>query len=329
MNVQRVRRMLTILSVLQNPYGRNATSLAGMCGVSKRTVFRDLRLLKEAGLPLLFDERNERYTLGSNPKLPLRPFEPLEALALIVLCHENARSQNVPLLEYAASAAMKLETMLPHAVRQYVQPRAGAIAFGPRPVGCKPRSAELFPLLIDAVADRRSVRLAYESVADEAEITFKLNPYKIVHCRHAWYVVGRSSIHRAVRTFHLARISKFELLEDTFEIPRGFSVDKYFGAAWSMIREPGRPVPVVVKFGPRVARNASEVTWHPSQRCEVLDDGSMLFTAHVAGVHEIAWWILGYGDQAEVLEPESLKDLIRKHIDNMRRYYFDKPQRSV
>ncbi|MCK4999835.1 MAG: WYL domain-containing protein [Anaerohalosphaera sp.] len=32
---------------------------------------------------------------------------------------------------------------------------------------------------------------------------------------------------------------------------------------------------------------------------------------------EISWWILGYGDQVEVIKPKALKDRIRKVAENM------------
>jgi predicted DNA-binding transcriptional regulator YafY len=46
-----------------------------------------------------------------------------------------------------------------------------------------------------------------------------------------------------------------------------------------------------------------------------------MFEVEVAGLMEIAWWILGYGDQAEVVEPAELREMIRSHASNMLRQY--------
>ena len=56
----------------------------------------------------------------------------------------------------------------------------------------------------------------------------------------------------------------------------------------------------------RLAGTVAEVQWHPSQKVTWLYDGQIDFHVRVDGLGEIAWWILGYGDQVEVvsgLEP--------------------------
>jgi proteasome accessory factor B len=57
--------------------------------------------------------------------------------------------------------------------------------------------------------------------------------------------------------------------------------------------------------------------WHKTQKTEFEDDGSLLFRARVSGLSEIVWWILGYGDQAEVLQPKKLRLLIAQRAKNM------------
>ena len=51
----------------------------------------------------------------------------------------------------------------------------------------------------------------------------------------------------------------------------------------------------------------AETRWHASQRLEPQPDGSLLWRAQVAGPHEVLVWILGWGGDAEVLEPPELR----------------------
>src|SRR4029079_6920023 len=72
--------------------------------------------------------------------------------------------------------------------------------------------------------------------------------------------------------------------------------------AWDVISD--EPVAeVVVRFSPDVARRAAEPRWHPSQKIEEQADGSLLWRGRVAGLREIRIWILGWGPEAEGLEP--------------------------
>ncbi len=76
-----------------------------------------------------------------------------------------------------------------------------------------------------------------------------------------------------------------------------------------------------MRFAPLVAQNVSEVKWHKTQQTRFLPDGSLEFQAQVSGLTEIAWWILGYGDQAEVLRPAKLRRIVAQRAKNMAAIY--------
>lgn len=328
MNVAKTRRLIKILSLLQNPSGFNAAEIAEACGVVKRTVFRDLKLLRQAGLPIDYDAAADRHRLADGALLPGLNLSFSEALALLVLGQEAARADVTPLVGDARSAINKLTAALPAAIQDELRDAAPSVRVARRPVGRHDDAADAYDALVDAVARRCSVRITYDSFTEREVICTKLSPYVLAFCRHAWYVVGRSSVHRATRTFHLGRIQKFEVLDDSFDMPKGFSLDRYLGNAWSMIPEPGDDYDVSIRFAKKVARNVADVVWHKTQQTELRRDGSLLFRVRVSGLNEISWWVLGYGDQAEVLEPEELRRLVAKHVKNMAKRY-DKPAKSL
>jgi len=70
-----------------------------------------------------------------------------------------------------------------------------------------------------------------------------------------------------------------------------------------------------------VAGNVEEVLWHKTQSTHRLTDGRLIFEADVDGVHELCWWVLGYGDQVEVLEPTELRELLVERIERMAAMY--------
>jgi proteasome accessory factor B len=88
-----------------------------------------------------------------------------------------------------------------------------------------------------------------------------------------------------------------------------------------MIAEKGRDREVIVRFSKLVAQNVAEVHWHKTQRLAFRDDGTLDFHVTVSGLNEISWWILGYGDQAEVLHPPELRRLIAQRARRMAEKY--------
>ena len=213
--------------------------MAQECGVSRRTIFRDLDLLRSSGVPLRYDEDQQQYHIAGNNYLPPTNFTPEEALALIVLCHEMGDRAGLPFLNPARAAAVKLESALPGRLRDQLREVIGALRIQPLPKNPLEGMRPIYDQLIEAVTKRRSVRLRYRSLNEGEEIRTKLNPYQLFFSRRSWYVAGRSSLHRATRTFNLGRIAEIELLDDRYKIPRGFSIERFLRNAWHLIPEPG------------------------------------------------------------------------------------------
>jgi predicted DNA-binding transcriptional regulator YafY len=321
MNLTRIHRLLRLLSLLQAGKGFNVEGLAQECGVCRRTVFRDLDLLRVSGVPLQFDEERQQYRLQDNFYLPPANFTTEEALSLIVLCHELGDQSGLPFLSSARSAAVKLESTLPGRLRDQLRELASALAIQPLPRNPLVGKQPVYEQLREALAQRCSVRIRYRSLHEGGEIRTKLQPYRLFFSRRSWYVAGRSSLHRATRTFNLSRVIEIEPLADRYKIPRGFTVERFLRNAWHLIPERGPDRDVVVRFSKMVASNVAEVHWHKTQQIRWNDDGTLDFRVTVSGLNEISWWILGYGDQAEVRRPEELRRLIARHAGRMAEIY--------
>ncbi|MBA4018110.1 MAG: WYL domain-containing protein [Pirellula sp.] len=317
MKVGKVVRLLELVGRLQSGRGANAAGLSQELGVSERTVFRDLETLREAGVPLVYDEQEQRHRIPINFYLPPTNFTPEEALALLVLCYELGDRSGLPFQSSARQAALKLESNLPTKLRAYVREVADAVQIRLASSSRAEGQEAVYLQLLEAVRNRQAVRIAYRSLSEQQAMVTKLQPYQLLFSRRSWYVVGRSSIHREARLFNLMRIDRLEPLEESFRAPARFTMDRFLRNAWHLIPESGPDREIVVRFEALVAGNVAEVLWHKTQRLVWLADGRLEFHATVSGIHEISWWILGYGDQAEVLQPPDLRELIARRVRNM------------
>jgi proteasome accessory factor B len=321
MNISRVSRLLQLVTLLQTGKGHNVNSLSQECGVSRRTIFRDLEAIREAGLPLDFNPEFQVYRLRQQLSLPPMQFTAEEALATIVLCGELRHKERFPFPDAATSAARKLESVLPLKLREHLRDAGDAIEMLSRPTSPLRKHGTTYQQLVESISKRQSVRIKYESATEKELLSTKLSPYRIVFSRHSWYVIGRSSIHRAVRTFHVGRIASLENTGDKFTIPAGFRLAKFLRNAWNLIPEEGPDNEVHLHFSALVARNVADVIWHRTQRVEFRDDGSLDFHATVSGLNEISWWILGYGDQVTVISPTKLNDMLKQRVERMHEKY--------
>jgi len=319
MRVSRIYRLLRLITLLQSGRSYTPDDLAEELQVSKRTVFRDLNALEMAHVPYYFDADRNGYRINGHFFLPPVNLTLAEALAILTLTLRLRDAGRLPLVNQAVKAAMKLETALPSHIRRHVGGVLKSLGMRLGPLANHEGLDATFDDLIDAVARRRVCRIVYDSFFDRKQLRLTVHPLHLSFIGRAWYVIAWSDTHGEARTFKLARIRRLSVGAKEFDPPeslKNFDLDDYFGNAWSMIPE-GKLYKVHLHFEPKVAGNVAEVSWHPTQRIEWNTDRSIEYHATVDGLGEIGWWILGYGDQVEVVAPKKLRARIRKTAQAM------------
>jgi len=320
MSVSRIYRLLELITILQGRRAYNAEELAGELEVSRRTVFRDLNMLEMARIPYYFDAESNGYRINQHFFLPPVNLTLTEALAVLVLSGRLKGGRHLPLVAEAGRASMKLEATLPRAIRRQVGSVLGRLSVSAGAISRHEGLEPLFADLVKAIARKSICRIAYISFAERRQIATDIRPLRLVFHGRAWYVIAHSSRHGENRTFKLGRIRKLTVTDRTFKEPKDADLDEHFGRAWSMIPE-GKIYSVHLHFEPKVAGNVAEVTWHESQRVKWNDDGSIEFRVTVDGLGEITWWILGYGDQVEVVAPAVLRRRVAAVAERMAARY--------
>ncbi len=325
--VSRIYRLLQLITILQGGRSYTVSELADELQVSRRTVFRDLNMLEMAHIPYYFDRQRKGYRINNHFFLPPINLTLTEALAMMMLAGRLRSSPELPLLSQSTRAALKLENSLPATIRQHVGGVIDRLSMRIGPVARHKGLDAMFDELAGATAARQVCRIVYISFHDRKQVRLTVHPLRLTFVNRAWYLMAYSTTHREIRTFKLGRIRKLTVAKSTFGPGRDAEVDEHFGQAWCMIPE-GKLYDVHLHFAAKVAGNVAEVRWHPSQQVEWNDDGSLEFRATVDGVGEITWWVLGYGDQVEVIAPGKLRDAVGEIARAMAEMYRRKAVRK-
>ncbi|HNO77993.1 MAG TPA: WYL domain-containing transcriptional regulator [Phycisphaerae bacterium] len=314
--------MIKLLQMLQSGRRYDADGLADGLTVSRRTLFRDLKMLEAAGIPFQYDKKSKQYQINKDYFLPPINLTVGEALALMLLTRRVSTRKFHPEYRQALEAAQKIEAAIPGRIRSHCGAILQNIHVRFWPTSDVDGIDDVNATLMKALVESRKVLMRYDSFYDGCVIEDVIHPYKRIFMNRGWYMIGFSEKEGATRTYKLERIEQLTLGEQLFEPDPDFSLENYFGCAWQMIRG-DRRYHVVIRFTPKVAGNVEEVLWHRSQRVQRDADGSLLFEVDVDGLGEISWWIMGYGDQALVLEPPELRDLIVKRARSLVAGYDD------
>ena len=280
----------------------------------RRTVYRDLDALMYAGFPVVSEKRDGHvyYRFLDSFQLGDVPFTADEILAL-AFGEDLLRSlEGTVFHESIRSALAKIRAGLSPELTAYLERLGEAFRVLPGPHKRYVEAKETIQTLNDAVLGRRTVRMRYRTGRTGTESERELDPYRIWYRAGGLYVIGHDHQSEELRTFAVDRILEIEATDARFEVRDDFDFDAYTASSFGVIAEPATRVRI--RFEPRWATYVEEHSWHPSQKLEPLPDGRLELGMEVGGTAELRSWVLSFGEGAEVLEPEALREEVRREL---------------
>ena len=182
---------------------------------------------------------------------------------------------------------------------------------GPVPTDAT-RSAAIIREVLQALREKRRVRLRYLRTYDGNITNREVEPYGLLYRFNQWYLLGWCTQRKEKRLFLLEQIEDLELLQARFVLPEGFSLPELYRHSWSVWTEetPGEPETVRL----RVAKGPSErfrmIKFHDTQKVKRLPGGDLEVTYRIVGAQSMIPWLMGWGNLVEVLEPKWLREEI-------------------
>jgi len=126
-----------------------------------------------------------------------------------------------------------------------------------------------------------------------------------------------------VRMFVLDRIKMLKITDERFTPPKDFNLDDFMRHNFKVMHD--ELYTVKVRISPAWARWVGEKIWQESQKVTKLPNGRLEMTFRVAGLDEIKRWVLSFGPGCRVLEPEKLKEMVRKELSRNLAQYLTAP----
>jgi predicted DNA-binding transcriptional regulator YafY len=306
MGMTKYDRLLFILNLLRTHRNLNAAKLAVECGVTERSIYRDVLSLSEANIPIYYDRG---YKLASDSFLPPLNFD-FEEYSSLKLALESTPlrkiSSHAPALQRVRA---KIESTLSKAVKDQrkVAPDTTHISIDTTMI--EKKAHKFYGPIEHAISERKCLNLTYDSI-ESGTTNRVVEPYFIVFRGRAFYFVAFCRLRNEMRIFRIDRVESLTLSEEHFVPQKGVDPKSYFEGSWEIFS--GKPAEVTVMFTGNAIRIITHTKHHPSERVEKLENGNILYHVTVNGLVEIQRWILGFGDQATVISPVELKNNLAK-----------------
>ena len=289
--------------------------LAEKYEVCRKTIYRDLDYMRyQLDAPLEYSGKHRGYFYSEeNFSLPALSIKESDLFAIYLAEELLLQYQGTPLHDRLRSIFRKIEESLPEKIQIDSSPADTRFTvFAPPSTTILP---EVWETVFCGLKTLNRLEIDYHS-PERGPSTRLLDPYHAVRYDGDWYVTGFCHLRFQIRTFSLSRITAALSLEETFTIPSSFDFRQItgsrFGVHWG-----GEKEQVKIRFSPRAAPYVKERTWHPSQKITTGEDGSVVLSLTIDHSLELKRWVLSWGRDARVIEPEKLVLELQEEIEAM------------
>ncbi len=320
--MNRVDRLLALILYLQSRPLSTAEEMAAYFGLSVRTVYRDLAALRETGVPI-DAQAGVGYALGVGFHLPPVSFTMEEASALATAGMLARNLAEASLAGHLGSALMKIRAVLPRPLQAQMQRLEEGM--GVTAQSEKPPQTNL-TLLEKALAQRRVLRFSYQGWGKPRAESRDVEPLGLIHYLDRWHLIAWCRLREDYRDFRTDRMSRVELLPETFVSRPDFSLGEY-------IRQMPKPeLRAKVRFEERSVDRVWREWWLGVSQDGVTEgDGpaGLVLTLATVDWDRLAGWLLSFGEGATVLEPEELRSLLAGKAERAAMHHGKKPESKV
>ncbi|MCC7014328.1 MAG: WYL domain-containing protein [Planctomycetes bacterium] len=317
--LNRWKRILHLDTRLRGGGWPSATALARECGVSAKTIYRDLDALRvELGAPIEYHARRKGFGY-SDPgfAIPAAALSERDLFALMVAENAVAQYQGTPLAAELHRVFQKFLALLPGEVRERHELAARAVHFGGLPpTAIAPSTWTELTLAIQA---RERIELDYFVPSKRAVERKDVEPYLLVVRDREWFLVARTLASRHFALFYVPRIKRLRRSGARFEPDPQFSPQAYYEHGFNAMHGTGKPLEIVLRFAPEHAHIADERPWSPHQTLVRRRDGSVLLKFRSNALFEIERQVLRFGGAVQVERPAELRRSVREASERMAR----------
>ncbi|MFX1703976.1 YafY family protein [Chitinophaga sp. CC14] len=220
---KRLSRLAAILTQLQTKRLLTAPELAGKFSVSNRTIYRDIKALEQAGVPILTEE-GRGYTLMEGYRIPPVMFTENQANALILAEQLVLKNKDASFVKDYSEAIEKIKAVLRHNVKDKANFLAERTQFDQN-INRERNSNNLSDLQF-ALTNFYVTKIEYANEANKVT-TRLIEPFALLSTQENWLLVAWCRLRSEFRYFRLDRIKRLEILAEKFT-PHKMTLQEYF-----------------------------------------------------------------------------------------------------
>lgn len=304
--MNRFDRITAILIQLQSKRVVTAQEIADRFEVSLRTVYRDIRSLEEAGIPLL-GEVGVGYSMMEGYRLPPIMFSKEEALTFITAEKLMDRFTDYSLNKEYKSAMYKIRAVLRHTEKSYIEEIEERIAVLPN--GYLPENPTKIPLqaILKSISDKTVIVLEYLANHSQELTLRNVEPIGVFHLGENWHLIAYCQLRKDYRDFRLDRISKIKPTDRVFR-----NTHPALNTFMDKLGKEKQMQEVLISIPKEIYRYIGDQKYYHGFISQAVMDETIEMSFLTSSLEGFARWFMIFGDHGTIIKPESLKTKVKE-----------------
>ena len=174
--------------------------------------------------------------------------------------------------------------------------------------------------LFEAIVNKQVLNIRYKSFKKNKPITCEIHPYYLKQYNNRWFLLGWNTEFKDITNFALDRIEAVSpIFAEYIPKPENLDFDEYFEDVVGVTVPKGKQVEhIVMRVAPDRYPYIKNKPLHPSQHN---NDKEFRISIDVIPNNELIALLLSFGSQLEVLEPQSVREMMRDHVKTLNKFY--------
>ncbi|MTI87077.1 MAG: YafY family transcriptional regulator [Balneolaceae bacterium] len=316
--MNRIDRLTAIIIFLQGRKGVRVEKLAERYNISKRTVFRDLKALQEAGVPIGSDP-DRGYFIVKGYHLPPVSFSKEEAASLLAGERLMQKWNDTELGKSYHSALDKIRSILPSEEKEYFESMEESIrTFSYSTTNIPSPDGQIFSFLQNVIYKKEVIEIDYTAHYRQQTTRRKVEPLGLLLMGSNWYLAAWCKLREDYRMFRLDRFNEYKRTGIKLRQPPEHTLKDYFDQNLHQEKELHE---VVVWFSNDIARYVGEQKYWHGWAWEEFKDEGVEMTFLCSSIEYFCHWLMIWGNGIVIKKSDRVKKRVKELADELYRHH--------
>jgi len=301
----RFNRITAIFIQLQSKKIVTAQEISERFGVSLRTIYRDIRSLEEAGVPIV-SEAGIGYSMMDGYRLPPVIFSREEALSFVTAEKLMDRFSDYSTNKDFQSALFKVKAVLRSAEKETIEKINDKVAVLGNSYMPEGKSSPL-GMVMSGIESRTCVSIEYVANHSLERSVRLVEPVGIFHSGQHWHMIAYCRLRKDYRDFRLDRVQKISGTIEKFD--KDHPALKTF---LDKITRDRKLTEVIIHVRREKYKYIGDQKYYNGFVSQKVSDDIVQITFLTESLEGFARWYLMLADIAQIVKPAELKRRVRE-----------------